>query len=76
MLLIDDLDRCPEGHVVEVLETVQKLLRDQSANSTSVGRKPPPGVEPIGEGWPGRACIGAGPPTLVTDCVIVIAFLN
>jgi hypothetical protein len=35
MLLIDDLDRCPESHVVEVLETVQKLLRDRWTGTTS-----------------------------------------
>jgi tetratricopeptide (TPR) repeat protein len=39
MLLIDDLDRCPEAHVVEILETVQKLLRDHSTNSSSVVKK-------------------------------------
>jgi hypothetical protein len=37
MLLIDDFDRC---HVVEVLETIQKLLRDQSSDGVSVDRKP------------------------------------
>jgi hypothetical protein len=30
LLLIDDLDRCPESHVVDLLETIQKLLRDHT----------------------------------------------
>jgi hypothetical protein len=28
VFLIDDLDRCPEGYVVELLDTVQTLIRD------------------------------------------------
>lgn len=44
MLLIDDLDRCPEDHVVEVLETVQKLLREHTANTSYISRKPVPNL--------------------------------
>jgi hypothetical protein len=31
LLLIDDLDRCPETFVVELLDSVQKLMRDQES---------------------------------------------
>lgn len=37
LLLVDDLDRCSETQVVELLETIQKLLRDQA--SAVVGAK-------------------------------------
>jgi hypothetical protein len=32
LLLIDDLDRCPESFVVELLDAVQKLMRDRNSN--------------------------------------------
>jgi hypothetical protein len=42
LLLIDDLDRCPETFVVDLLDAVQKLMRDSmpDANSRSGERKP------------------------------------
>ena len=42
LLLIDDLDRCPEAFVVDLLDAVQKLMRDSmpDANSRSGERKP------------------------------------
>ncbi|WP_431241092.1 P-loop NTPase fold protein (plasmid) [Mycolicibacterium aichiense] len=39
VLMIDDLDRCPEDHVVETLETVQKLLRDHTTASPEVSAR-------------------------------------
>lgn len=38
LLLIDDLDRCPENCVVELLDTVQKLMRDKSPASRTTTR--------------------------------------
>ena len=41
LLLIDDLDRCPENFVVELLDAVQKLMRDRDIRPSKPPKKRP-----------------------------------
>jgi hypothetical protein len=43
LLLVDDLDRCPETFVVDLLDALQKLMRDRSPDG-GVSRKPIPNL--------------------------------
>ncbi len=41
LLLVDDLDRCPETFVVDLLDAVQKLMRDRGRGTAAAGRPVP-----------------------------------
>jgi hypothetical protein len=42
LLLIDDVDRCPEAFVVDLLDSVQKLMRDHGPGTAKAGAGPTP----------------------------------
>jgi hypothetical protein len=72
--------RAVSGNLVSVPSSANrhKLTAPSLADEEYTAKFVPAGsgVAPIGVGWPGRTCIGAGPPTVVTDCLMVNTSLS